>query len=118
MSVSPAQNFSKPPPVPDCPTVIFTSGFSVWNCSAAACANGKTVLEPSMAMSPETPPPLTAAAAIVVVIVTARGDAEGQHGEYGKNEPLLGSQLRLLVGCDPEPVSHLRRVCNRVVAGL
>ena len=27
MSVSPAQNFSKPPPVPEMPTVIFTSGF-------------------------------------------------------------------------------------------
>ena len=57
MSVSPAQNFSKPPPVPDWPTVIFTFGFSVWNCSAAAWANGKTVLEPSMAISPLTPSP-------------------------------------------------------------
>ena len=28
MSVSPAQNFSKPPPVPDSPTVTLTSGFS------------------------------------------------------------------------------------------
>ena len=28
MSVSPLQNFSKPPPVPDVPTVTFTSGFS------------------------------------------------------------------------------------------
>ena len=27
MSVSPAQNFSKPPPVPDVPTVILTSGY-------------------------------------------------------------------------------------------
>ena len=35
MSVSPAQNFSKPPPVPDCPTVMFTSGFSSLNRSAA-----------------------------------------------------------------------------------
>ena len=52
MSVSPAQNFSNPPPVPDSPTVIFTSGFSCWNVSAAACANGKTVLEPSMLMLP------------------------------------------------------------------
>ena len=40
MSVSPAQNFSKPPPVPDSPTVILTPGFSSWNCSAAAWANG------------------------------------------------------------------------------
>ena len=50
MSISPAQNFSKPPPVPDSPTVILTSGFSCWNCSAAAWASGKTVLEPSTAM--------------------------------------------------------------------
>ena len=27
-SVSPAQNFSKPPPVPEVPTVTLTSGFS------------------------------------------------------------------------------------------
>ena len=39
-SVSPAQNFSKPPPVPDWPTEIFTSGFSSLNNSAAAWANG------------------------------------------------------------------------------
>ncbi len=50
MSVSPAQNFSKPPPVPDSPTVIFTSGFSPWKSSAAAWANGPTVLEPSIVM--------------------------------------------------------------------
>jgi hypothetical protein len=54
MSVSPAQNFSKPPPVPDWPTVIFTSGCSLWKPSAAAWANGKTVLEPSMAMVPDS----------------------------------------------------------------
>ena len=40
MSVSPAQNFSKPPPVPDWPTEIFTSGLSSLNSSAAAWANG------------------------------------------------------------------------------
>ena len=57
MSVSPAQNFSKPPPVPDVPTVIFTSGFSAWNSSAAAWANGATVLEPSIAIVPERSPP-------------------------------------------------------------
>ena len=36
MSVSPAQNFSKPPPVPDWPTVIWTFGCSSLNSSAAA----------------------------------------------------------------------------------
>ena len=40
MSVSPAQNFSKPPVVPDSPTLILTSGLSPLNSSAAACANG------------------------------------------------------------------------------
>ena len=54
MSVSPAQNFSKPPPVPDVPTVICTSGFSSLNSSAAACVNGATVEEPSMAILPES----------------------------------------------------------------
>src|SRR5215207_8973366 len=53
-SVSPAQNFSKPPPVPDSPTVTLTSGASSWKNSAAACANGKTVDEPSIRMLPET----------------------------------------------------------------
>ena len=30
MSVSPAQNFSKPPPVPEMPTVTLTLGCSPW----------------------------------------------------------------------------------------
>ena len=30
MSVSPLQNFWNPPPVPEVPTVTFTSGFSPW----------------------------------------------------------------------------------------
>ena len=63
MSVSPAQNFSKPPPVPDVPTVICTSGFSSWNSSAAASANGATVEEPSIAIVPDSSPPPSDAAA-------------------------------------------------------
>jgi hypothetical protein len=59
MSVSPAQNFSKPPPVPDWATVMRTPGFSPWKASWAAWANGPTVLDPSMRMVPErSPPPL------------------------------------------------------------
>src|SRR5688500_9041618 len=54
MSVSPAQNFSKPPPVPEVPTVICTSGCSSLNSSAAACANGATVDDPSMLILPES----------------------------------------------------------------
>ena len=53
MSVSPAQNFSKPPPVPEMPTVIFTSGFSSRNSSAAASVSGPTVLDPSIVIVPE-----------------------------------------------------------------
>ncbi len=62
MSVSPAQNFSKPPLVPAAPTVMFTSGLSWLKSSAAASANGCTVLEPSIVIEPErpvtVPPPL------------------------------------------------------------
>ena len=47
MSVSPAQNFSKPPPVPEVPTATRTSGLSALNCSAIASVSAPTVLEPS-----------------------------------------------------------------------
>src|SRR5687768_9050386 len=62
MSVSPAQNFSKPPPVPEVPTVILTPGFSPSKASAAACVKGATVLEPSTLVVPDrSPPPLALA---------------------------------------------------------
>src|SRR5680860_834264 len=57
MSVSPAQNFSKPPPVPEVPTVTLTQGCSAWKSSAAASDRGATVLEPSMRIVPERSPP-------------------------------------------------------------
>ena len=48
MSVSPRQNFLKPPPVPEMPTVTLTAPFfAFWNSSATASVTGKTVLEPS-----------------------------------------------------------------------
>ena len=53
MSVSPLQNSSKPPPVPDVPTVMFTPEFSPLKASAAAEVRGPTVEEPSIVMSPE-----------------------------------------------------------------
>src|SRR5829696_5589543 len=65
MSVSPAQNFSKPPPVPEVPTVIFTSGYSSLNSSAAASANGATVDEPSIAIWPLMSPPPSVEASVV-----------------------------------------------------
>ncbi len=40
MSVSPAQKASKPPPVPDSPTVTCTSGFSSLRSSWAATLIG------------------------------------------------------------------------------
>jgi hypothetical protein len=57
MSISPAQNFSKPPLVPEAPTVTLTSGFSSLKSSVPASANGWTVLEPSMEIDPERSPP-------------------------------------------------------------
>ncbi len=52
MSVSPAQNFSKPPPVPEVPTTTFTPEFCSWKPSAAASDSGATVLDPSIWMVP------------------------------------------------------------------
>ena len=65
MSVSPAQNFSKPPPVPEVPTVTFTPGCSSLKNSAAAVVSGATVLEPSTFTEPEISfePPLPSLAA-------------------------------------------------------
>src|SRR5262245_7993644 len=56
-SVSPLQNFSNPPPVPEIPTTTFTS-LTLPNSSAAASAMGPTVLDPSTTTSPERSPPL------------------------------------------------------------
>ncbi len=46
-SVSPAQNFLKPPPVPLIPTVTWMPRFARPNSSAIASMIGNTVLEPS-----------------------------------------------------------------------
>ena len=54
MSVSPLQNFWKPPPVPETPTVTRTSGATERNSSATASVTGKTVLEPSIATLPDS----------------------------------------------------------------
>jgi hypothetical protein len=53
MSVSLLQNFWNPPPVPEIPTVTRTRPLVArWNYSAMASVTGKTVDEPSMAMTP------------------------------------------------------------------
>src|SRR6185503_7760143 len=47
-SVSLRQNFLKPPPVPEMPTVTLTCCFfAFWKSSATASVTGNTVLEPS-----------------------------------------------------------------------
>src|SRR5829696_10568779 len=74
ISVSARQNFWKPPPVPDVPTVGLTPGLLRWNSSAIASLMGKTVLDPSILIdsgelvsrlspSPDEPPQPTAKAA-------------------------------------------------------
>ncbi len=66
MSVSPAQNFWKPPPVPDCPTETLIpepSGVAL-NSSPAAAVSGPTVDEPSTRTSPEAAAPLLAPASV------------------------------------------------------
>ena len=63
-SVSPRQNFLKPPPVPEIPTVTRTFPlWAFWNSSATASVIGNTVLEPST---------LTMAAAVAVAGAPAR----------------------------------------------
>ena len=47
MSVSPRQNFWKPPPVPEMPTVTRVPWLAFWNSSATASLIGNTVLDPS-----------------------------------------------------------------------
>jgi len=49
ISVSPRQNFLKPPPVPEIPTVTLTAPLvDFWKSSATASVIGYTVLEPSI----------------------------------------------------------------------
>ncbi len=57
MSVSPAQNFLKPSPVPGPSTVYLKSGFVAANASATPVEMGSTVDEPETKISPETLPP-------------------------------------------------------------
>jgi hypothetical protein len=78
MSVSPRQNRSKPPPVPDTPTVTRRPGLAIWNSSATASLIGKTVLDPSIRISagvsaspsPPLPPQATTAIAITAQAAT------------------------------------------------
>ena len=51
-SISLRQKRSKPPPVPEIPTVTLAFGLRFWKPSAAAIAYGPTVLEPSALIEP------------------------------------------------------------------
>ena len=51
IAVSVRQNFLNQPPVPEVPTVTGMPAFAFWNSSAMASLMGKTVLEPSTAMT-------------------------------------------------------------------
>ena len=84
MSVSPAQNFSKPPPVPEVPTVIFTSGFSPWK---ASCGRLGERRDRARAVDPDRARQVAAAAAAgaaVVVVVARRRRAQGEGAAGGE----------------------------------
>ena len=66
MSVSPAQNWAKPSPVPGPETDTATPGFRSAKASPAAIEIGSTVDEPETTMLPETSPPAGGLAAVGV----------------------------------------------------
>ena len=90
MSVSPSQNFSKPPPVPEVPTVTWTPGCSSWKSSAAAVVSGATVLEPSI-LTLATELLLAAAAGVAgiraVVAPATGGQCQRGHGQQDAEAP-------------------------------
>ena len=78
-SVSSRQNRSKPPPVPETPTVTWTPGSWPWNFSAAAVVYGPTVLEPSASIRPErSPPPPLDSVVVPDASVAAAAAAAGE----------------------------------------
>src|SRR3546814_7811240 len=95
ISVSPRQNFVKPPPVPDTPTVTWMlPAVSDWNSSATASVTGYTVLEPSTVTRtcswrcPPQPasPPATASAthefAIFIALSNTPSHVRGRSAEH------------------------------------
>jgi len=68
MSVSPAQNFLKPPPVPEVATVTLMPGSTSRKRSAAASLRGATVEEPSIEMEPLSPAWVWPAVVVVEVV--------------------------------------------------
>src|SRR3954447_10028145 len=72
MSISPAANFLKPPPVPDSLTTAFTVGLTSLNSSATAAEMRKTVLEPSRLMIFVRPQPNATRQHVAAAIKTHR----------------------------------------------
>ena len=112
MSVSPAQNFSKPPPVPDVPTVICTSGFSSLNSSAAASrerGHRRRAVDRDLAadvaavggrLLGRAPPERGG----LVVVVAAGGDAERERAREGEQPQVPSSSLQsILFSVGPHP---------------
>ena len=87
MSVSPAQNFVNPPPVPDSLTLMSTPGLAALKSSAAASEIGRTVLEPSMTIDPDTGAPLAAVDGAPALVGAALAAVEGE-------EPLFEHALK------------------------
>src|SRR5215213_4875076 len=116
MSVSPLQNFSKPPPVPDVPTVIFTFGFSPWNASWAACANGATVLEPSILIAPERSPPVLALALPPLSSSSPpHAVAPSARTPHAAIEMMIFFMSRTLTPLGAQSVTRLWRSCEKAV---
>ena len=89
MSISPAANFLKPPPVPEKPITARTSGCSLRNSSATASVIGYTVLEPSARTVP-------AAEVADVVAPTAVGSE--QPAIASKSQPSQSASTQKLRG--------------------
>ena len=119
MSVSPAQNFSKPPPVPEVPTVIFTFGFSPWNASGRRLGErADRARAVDLDRAGEVAAAAAAAAAVVVVVVAAGGRSESQHAAGGEREELPHGVFSLLVHVRRDARQRPDGVCCGLVAGM
>ena len=72
-SVSPLQNFSKPPPVPEMLTETRTPGLTSMNNSAATSEAGPTVEEPSITIEPVSSAVVSSVVEPPEVVVVAAG---------------------------------------------
>src|SRR5215213_1219603 len=115
MSVSPAQNFSKPPPVPEVPTVIFTPGFSAWKFSAAAWVNGATVLDPSILILPPRSPPPLLALALPPLSSSPQAAAPNARAPHAAMEMMIFFMPATLASASGQSVIRLWPWCEKAV---